>query len=60
MSSSMVTSTFDGMAPKLNEGLHQLYKSEYSRVFEETLDPALAKKASTGVSSSKSSIYQRN
>ena len=45
MSSSMVTSTFDSMAPKLNEGLHQLYKSEYSRVFEETLDPALAKKA---------------
>ena len=42
MSASMITSTFDGMAPKLNEGLHQLYKSEYSRVFEETLDPALA------------------
>ena len=45
MSSAMVTSTFDGMAPKLNEGLHKLYKSEYSRVLEETLDPALAKKA---------------
>ena len=58
MSSSMVTSTFDGMAPKLNEGLHKLYKSEYSKVFEETLDPALAKKAAQACSNSKSSIYK--
>ena len=45
MSASMITSTFDDMAPKLNTGLKNLYKSEYGRVLEETMNPAMAKKA---------------
>ena len=53
MSASMITSTFDDMAPKLNSGLNALYKSEYGKVLEETLDPAAAKIiASTSLSAS--------
>ena len=45
MSASMITSTFDDMAPKLNSGLNTLYKNEYGKVLKETLNPAAAKKA---------------
>ena len=45
MSASMITSTFDDMAPKLNDGLKNLYKSEYGKVLKETMNPAMAKQA---------------
>ena len=40
----MIKSTFDNMAPMMNEGLHKIYKEKYSAVLAETGDIALAKK----------------
>tara|TARA_B100000927_G_scaffold73855_1_gene58830 strand:- start:1682 stop:4231 length:2550 start_codon:yes stop_codon:yes gene_type:complete len=47
MSASMVTSTFNDMAPKLNQGLHKLYKDKYGEVLAKTGDIGLAKKAAS-------------
>ena len=47
MSSNMITSTFETMAPKLNDGLHKLYKDKYGEVLKKTGNTALAKKAAS-------------
>ena len=47
MSSSMINTTFDTMAPKLNSGLHKLYKDKYGEVLSKTGNVALAKKAAS-------------
>ena len=47
MIKDMVNTTFDSLSPELNSGLNNLYKSEYGKVFAETGDIALAKKAAT-------------
>tara|TARA_B000000557_G_scaffold135556_1_gene110003 strand:+ start:6167 stop:8731 length:2565 start_codon:yes stop_codon:yes gene_type:complete len=53
MSASMVSSTFDGMAPKLNQGLHKLYKDKYGEVLSKTGNIALAKKAASSAQKAK-------
>ena len=47
MSSNMIKSTFDNMAPMMNDGLHKLYKDKYGAVLAETGDIALAKKVAS-------------
>ena len=47
MSSNMIKSTFDNMAPMMNEGLHKIYKEKYGAVLAETGDIALAKKVAS-------------
>ena len=47
MSSNMIKSTFDNMAPMMNDGLNKLYKDKYGAVLAETGDIALAKKVAS-------------
>ena len=47
MSSNMIKSTFDNMAPMMNDGLHKLYKDKYGAVLAETGNIALAKKVAS-------------
>ena len=47
MSAGMISSTFSEMAPKMNQGLHKLYKDKYGEVLKETGNIALAKKAAS-------------
>ena len=43
MSAGMISSTFSEMAPKMNQGLHKLYKDKYGEVLKKTGNIALAK-----------------
>ena len=47
MSAGMISSTFSEMAPKMNQGLHKLYKDKYGEVLKKTGNIALAKKAAS-------------
>ena len=47
MSSNMIKSTFDNMAPMMNDGLNKLYKDKYGAVLAETGNVALAKKVAS-------------
>ena len=53
MSSNMITSTFSEMAPKMNDGLHKLYKDKYGEVLKKTGNIALAKKAAAAAQKAK-------
>ena len=47
LSGSFVNKTFADLKPKLNKGLHDLYKKTYATVLLATQNPAIAKKAGT-------------
>ena len=47
LSGSFVNKTFADLSPKLNQGLHDLYKKTYAIVLLATQNPAIAKKAGT-------------
>ena len=47
LSGSFVNKTFADLSPKLNKGLHDLYKRTYAAVLLATQNPAIAKKAGT-------------
>ena len=47
MSSNMIKSTFDNMAPMMNDGLNKIYKEKFGAVLAETGDIALAKKVAS-------------
>ena len=53
MSSNMIKSTFDNMAPMMNDGLHKLYKDKYGAVLAKTGNIALAKKVASFAQKSK-------
>ena len=54
MSAGMISSTFTDMAPKMNEGLHKLYKDKYGEVLAKTGgNIALAKKAAAAAQQAK-------
>ena len=44
LSGSFVNKTYADLAPKLNTGLHDLYKRTYAKVLLATQNPAIAKK----------------
>ena len=47
LSGSFVNKTFADLKPKLNQGLHDLYKKTYALVLLATQNPSIAKKAGT-------------
>ena len=47
LSGSFVNKTFADLSPRLNKGLHDLYKRTYAAVLLATQNPAIAKKAGT-------------
>ena len=47
ISGSIINKTYAELAPKLNTGLHDLYKRTYALVLLATQNPAIAKKAGT-------------
>jgi len=47
ISGSIINKTYAELAPKLNTGLHDLYKKTYATILAATQNPAIAKKAGT-------------
>ena len=47
ISGSIINKTYAELAPKLNTGLHDLYKKTYALILAATQNPAIAKKAGT-------------
>ena len=47
LSGSFLNKTFKDLAPKLNQGLHDLYKDVYGKILLATQNGAIAKKAAT-------------
>ena len=47
MSGDFINKTYADLAPKLNKGLHDLYKKTYALVLLATQNPAIAKRAGT-------------
>ena len=47
LSGSFLNKTFKDLAPKLNDGLHNLYKDVYGKILLATQNGAIAKKAAT-------------
>ena len=52
MSGDFINKTYADLAPKLNKGLHDLYKRTYAVVLLATQNPAIAKKAGTAAQTS--------